>query len=356
MKKVFFLLIMFAFFIEASSCNNLQGEKHNEMKVSSTAETKIQTKDSPFDIENGVLKKYHWQKCEETENEKTISLTIPPEVKVIGKRAFKIAKKDYSKNFIPICLKIPKDVVLKPYAFEAIGPADITFEEGRTVIEEKAFYECGLYKNEISVTLPKSLYKLEESAFNQEFFEKTFTLKLNSGLREVGDYALCATSCDLPDSIQVLGESALWYWRPQNGFVLPKELKEIGDTCFWINSGCEPKKPIKIPAGVKKIGENIIQYESLPLPVYGVQVAKGNRYFKSDKNGWLYSKDGSILYYAYCTEKKMVIPQNVKEIRCQLQLGDHVERWQKVIFPNEQLKKQYNKKYDLGELGTGEEL
>lgn len=197
---------------------------------------------------------------------------------------------------------------------------------------------------------------MEESAFNQEFFEKTFTLKLNSGLREVGDYALCATSCDLPDSIQVLGESALWYWRPQNGFVLPKELKEIGDTCFWINSGCEPKKPIKIPAGVKKIGENIIQYETLPLPVYGVQVAKRNRYFKSDKNGWLYSKDGSILYYAYCTEKKMVIPQNVKEIRCQLQLGDHVERWQKAIFPNEQLKKQYNKKYDLGELGTGEEL
>ena len=39
MKKVFFLLIMFAFFIEASSCNNSQGEKHNEMKVSSTAET-----------------------------------------------------------------------------------------------------------------------------------------------------------------------------------------------------------------------------------------------------------------------------------------------------------------------------
>ena len=63
MKKVFFLLIMFTFFIEASSCNNSQGEKHNEMKVS-------QTKDSPFDVENGVLKKYHWQKCEETENEK----------------------------------------------------------------------------------------------------------------------------------------------------------------------------------------------------------------------------------------------------------------------------------------------
>ena len=66
MKKVFFLLIMFTFFIEASSCNNSQGEKHNEMKVSSIAETK----DSPFDVENGVLKKYHWQKCEETENEK----------------------------------------------------------------------------------------------------------------------------------------------------------------------------------------------------------------------------------------------------------------------------------------------
>jgi len=76
MKKVFFLLIMFAFFIEASSCNNSQGEKHNEMKVSSTAETKIQTKiqtkDSPFDIENGVLKKYHWQKCEEMEKEKAV--------------------------------------------------------------------------------------------------------------------------------------------------------------------------------------------------------------------------------------------------------------------------------------------
>ncbi len=71
MKKVFFLLIMFTFFIEEHIlCNNSQGEKHNEMKVSSIAETKIQTKDSPFDVENGVLKKYHWQKCEETENEK----------------------------------------------------------------------------------------------------------------------------------------------------------------------------------------------------------------------------------------------------------------------------------------------
>ena len=74
MKKVLFLLIMFTFFIEASSCNNSQGEKHNEMKVSSIAETKIQTKDSPFDVENGVLKKYHWQKSEETENEKRKSV------------------------------------------------------------------------------------------------------------------------------------------------------------------------------------------------------------------------------------------------------------------------------------------
>ena len=65
-----FIIFMFTFFIEASSCNNSQGEKHNEMKVSSIAETKIQTNDSPFDVENGVLKKYHWQKCEETENEK----------------------------------------------------------------------------------------------------------------------------------------------------------------------------------------------------------------------------------------------------------------------------------------------
>ena len=32
------------------------------------------TKDSPFDVENGVLKKYHWQKCEETENEKRKSV------------------------------------------------------------------------------------------------------------------------------------------------------------------------------------------------------------------------------------------------------------------------------------------
>ena len=69
-EKGFLFAYYVYFFIEASSCNNSQGEKHNEMKVSSIAETKIQTKDSPFDVENGVLKKYHWQKCEETENEK----------------------------------------------------------------------------------------------------------------------------------------------------------------------------------------------------------------------------------------------------------------------------------------------
>ena len=57
MKKVFFFLLISNFSIESSACNNSQVEKHNDIKVSSIAETKIQTKDSPFDVENGLLKK-----------------------------------------------------------------------------------------------------------------------------------------------------------------------------------------------------------------------------------------------------------------------------------------------------------
>lgn len=327
------------------SCGNVNEEKESNGTLLQEEKGEQKNK-TPFLIENGILKKYYWQEStKESEDDKVIPLTIPPEVKVIAKKAFKIEAKNYDKKYVPIRLEIPKSVKLEPCAFEAIGPADITFEEGRTVIEKRSFYQCGIYKNQITITLPKSVRELEESAFNQEFFEETFSLKLNSGLRVVGKCALWATSCDLPDSICKLEESALWYWRPEHGYKLPEKLEEIGDECFFVEIGCKPRKSIRIPANVKKIGKNIIQYEDLAMGAFGVQVEQKNAYFKSDEKGWLYSKDGSVLYYAYSGEKKVVIPKTVKKIRCQLQLEEHVERWQKVIFPNEKLEKSYKHEY-----------
>lgn len=50
--------------------------------------------------------------------------------------------------------------------------------------------------------------------------------------------------------------------------------------------------------------------------VQGFDVDEKNQHYKSDANGWLYSKDGKTLYYAYRSgsENNLVIPKRVKKI------------------------------------------
>ena len=45
----------------------------------------------------------------------------------------------------------------------------------------------------------------------------------------------------------------------------------------------------------------------------GFDVAEANPNYKSDENGWLYSKDGKIMYFAYLIGDEFVIPDGVEK-------------------------------------------
>ncbi len=296
-----------------------------------------------MEISGSKLVRYHWRESGESVVE------FPLNVTSIGKKAFRIRKP--KGKYEKIHLEIPKDVKLKKCAFQQMGPAEITFEEGRKRIERDAFYWCGVYDSEITVILPKSLRVLEESAFSQ-LGSNNVHIQLNEGLREVEDGALMCTNCDLPSTVKKLGNYALSdAWYPEHGYVLPEKLEEMGNHCIAIPGGWDPDTPIRIPASVKKIGRDIIEYESITEHTCGVKVDKANPYFKSDERGWLYSKDGKILYHAYIMGRDTVIPSHVEKIKCTIQMSEESSIRQprfKNLFPNEKLKQQYLKKHPEG--------
>jgi len=261
-------------------------------------------------------------------------VTLPKDAQVIGPRAF--WAKGHTKK---IQLQIPKDVYIEREAFYGCGSADITFEEGREVIGPRAFQEVACYNSEvkITITLPDSIRELKERAFWHDFFAESLTLHLPEGLEVVGDGALQNTYCDLPSTIRVLGNGALKYWQSVGDFKLPEKLEEIGDFCMEFEASfAEKLKTIKIPASVKKIGLQPINYEYTGP---GVSVNSKNRHFKSNKQGWLFSKDGKELYFVGDYDKDVIIPKSVEYICCRIDTDPYGEGSDSEIILPKSLKK-----------------
>ncbi|HWT77100.1 MAG TPA: leucine-rich repeat protein [Mobilitalea sp.] len=101
------------------------------------------------------------------------TITIPKGITEIGKKAFSIADdvtfQDEIAGMKKVSLCIPKDVKIDEDAFNTIGPMKITFEEGRTEIEKRAFRGCADYvdgRNErIEIILPSTIKSIGESSF-----------------------------------------------------------------------------------------------------------------------------------------------------------------------------------------------
>ena len=180
---------------------------------------------------------------------------LPSEVKSIGKKAFALTKKEKS---IPkgrlqtICLKIPKDVRLDKFAFTGIGPMNISFEDGRKKIEDFAFQDAAENKTESTIRIPDSVKVLGKHSFYHLISGSYLVVYMGNGVERLEEGAL-AGGIDidkLPSSLKYMG-------------------KESG-AVSWLEDASD----------------------------IGYSVSKDNRYFKSDKNGWLYSKDGKELFFA----------------------------------------------------------
>lgn len=250
--------------------------------------------------------------------EKGGNVKWPKDVISVAPHAFDLKDKRNKKK---LKIEIPKDIYLEPEAFIYLGYSDVTFEKGRKKIERHSFSNAGI-NNDVTITVPSSVKVIEAGAFEQwqsKFIEgespSNLPVYLSEGVEEIGDGALTGVCCDLPSTVKRLGDWSLTSWTPRNGkYVLPENLEEIGNDCLEI---IEKNPKLHIPASLKKIGTNAFIYipnKKQPR----ITVDSKNKYFKTGKDGWLYSKDGKELYFACGTKEKVNIPEGIEYICCEL--------------------------------------
>lgn len=205
-------------------------------------------------------------------------------------------------------LEIPSDVKIDEYAFSGAGPLKVTFAEGRKTVEKNAFRGMGKYGSDSEVILADSIEVIDEYAF---YKGECVKVKLGSNLQRVKKYGLNGVIVrSLPDNLKQLDEEALGdsYKYVHN---MPEHLERLGMHCIRINK----EGRVQIPASVKYIAKNAVVWEnSVNGDEMGFDVAEANSNYKSDENGWLYSKDGKIMYYAYLIGDEFVIPDGVEKV------------------------------------------
>lgn len=318
-KEVYSLLIVIFCIVFATACKKESNNKGNNQKdtisnqISNSNSEEI-VNDADFEIKDGKIMKY----IGPINVSKT--LVIPDDVTSIGEYAFANSKWLVDeKQSLSLC--IPKDVTIDAYAFTDTVPINITFEEGRTEIEDYAFYVSGEVNNgKISITLPTTIKKIGAYSFSTNGLCSNMKVILNEGLEVIGPYALDGIKCSIPSTVKILGDGALsdiWFdYESEDPILsggtvyLPENLEVIGSNCIWIEC---PTEFIRIPASVKEIGVNAFSFGDSAYKS-GFIVDEGNQYFCSDENGWLYSKDKKTLYYAYCAKGYLKIPNGVEYI------------------------------------------
>jgi len=133
-------------------------------------------------------------------------------------------------------------------------PSEVTYEDVTykvTVIEEKAFYNCGGLK---SVTIPSSVKSIGASTF---FNCKLLTsVDIPDGITIIRAYtfALCdhLTSIFIPNSVKYINYNAFQECTMLSSVFIPNSVKSIGDEAF---SKCEALMSVIIPNSVEIIGK-----------------------------------------------------------------------------------------------------
>lgn len=284
---------------------------------SAAKELKIVDSDKYYQVKGTTLVKYLGEYDEE------IKILLPKTVKKIASKAFSLSKKQKESihKLKTVHVEIPLNIKVEKGAFGNAGPMNITFEEGRKNIDSYMFYNIGKAGCESVITLPQSTRKLGKYCF---WSEGALKVILNDGLEELEESSLAMAKVDrIPATVKIIGNNALGN-NGQNCNKIPEGVKYMGTDCMIVYD-----KKVSIPSSVEKIELGAVLWKDRERStIRGYEVAEDNSYYKSDKNGWLYSKDGTILYYAYRLEGEddFVVPKGVKKVyKNQIDLLDDYE-------------------------------
>ncbi len=199
---------------------------------------------SDFEIENGVLIKYHG---------KGGDVTVPAGVKSIAPEAFRGCGGLTSVTMPAGVTDIGFD------AFEECGSiTSITLPDGLRSIGAFAFSNCGSLT---SVTIPGSVTSIGKYAFNHCGSLISITLPDGVARIEAHTFSWCGslTGVTLPNRLRCIEEEAFYGCSSLTSVPLPAGLTEIGERAFL---GCNNLTNVTIPATVTKMGRSAFTISS----------------------------------------------------------------------------------------------
>ena len=186
----------------------------------------------------------------------------------------------------------------------------VRIEPGLTEIGQGAFSQCAALE---SVNIPDTVKKIGQGAFY---------------------YCMALESLELPDSVESLGEYVFSNCYALKTVKLPTGLKSLPAYAFYYDIGLSE---ITLPDGMEKVSEmsfvNCMSMEKLSLPasmseigdfsmlscmgLKTIEVDPNNRVYRTNGEGWLITKDGTMLvmYPAGRDETVAAVPNGITEIK-----------------------------------------
>ncbi len=251
-------------------------------------------------------------------NHKVEGISLPKELKKIGKRAF-----DECSGLIGD-LSIPEGVTeIGDYAFYGCSglTGNLLISNSVKEIGKGTFGECSGLTGELRI--PEGVTKIGKAAF-YNCRGLTGELVIPEGVIEIGDYAFCNCSglvgnLLLPRSITKIGKAAFCNCRGLTGeLVIPEGVIEIGDYAFCNCSGLISE--FSIPDSVRKMGENAFLNLDGMMDKLATEIGDYTFYDCSRLTDVLIIPEGvtKIEDYAFAGRSsligKLVIPDGITEI------------------------------------------
>lgn len=221
----------------------------------------------------------------------------------------------------------------------------IKMPDGVKIIEQSAFYNC---EDLEEIELSDTIEKIYMSAFAKCKKLKKVVLPKNLTLLGANVFADCDSLEEVifQDNIKKVGNSTFYHCFNLKSAEFKEGLEEIGDNTFEC---CLNLKKIILPSTLKKIGEAPFAFcEDLKSENFEVKSKK----FEIADN-CLIDRKNARLIYSFCTEKKFVVPNYIKNLdkysvrKCVEEielLEDELESISYRISENEEISKKFYEK------------